>query len=140
MIKMGNPGALAGATGAKKSIHATAEDLFSIPQDKAKHRNSSAPIEGMLCRKLAAEAMVKRRTKFSISDFGDPGGENFTPRKIRVETITWPHTDSFRGNLRLQILYVIVATNAKEERGGQIADPLLATRSPQVRQNPPKFA
>lgn len=129
MVKMGNPGALAGATGAKKSIHATAEDLFLIPQDKAKHHNSSAPLEVTPCGKSAAHAMFKWRTKSSVSAFRGPGGENFTPRKMNVETITWPYTDSFQGNQRLQILCLIVAANAKEERVDQIADPLPATRS-----------
>jgi len=113
-MKMGNPGALAGATGAKKSIPATAEDLFLIPQDKAKRHNSSAPLEVALCGKSAAHAMVKWRTKSAVSAVGDPGSENFTPRKINVETITLPHTDSFRENQRLQILRLIVAANGKE--------------------------
>ena len=129
MMKMVIPGALAGATGAKKSIHATAEDLFLIPQDKAKHHNSSAPLEVTPCGKSAAHAMFKWRTKSSVSAFRGPGGENFTPRKMDVETITWPYTDSFQGNQRLQILCLIVAANAKEERVDQIADPLPATRS-----------
>lgn len=44
MAKMENPGALAGATGAKKSIHATAEDLYLVPHGNPKHHNFSAPL------------------------------------------------------------------------------------------------
>lgn len=96
MMKMGIPGALAGATGAKKSIHATAEDLFLIPQDKAKRHNSSAPLEVALCGKSAAHAMVKWRTKSAVSAVGEPGSENFTPRKINLENSPGPAPIAFK--------------------------------------------
>lgn len=46
MANMEIPGALADATGAKKSIHATAEDLYLVPHGSPKHHNFSAPLWG----------------------------------------------------------------------------------------------
>lgn len=115
MAKMENPGALAGATGAEKPIHATADGSQNIPHRKAKRHNSGTPYRVTPTEGDAFRIVVSGRTRWALNELRNAGLTGCTPIKnpaprwsayihelrdlgVEIETITEPHEGDFPGH------------------------------------------
>lgn len=114
MAKMENPGALAGATGAEKPIHATADSFHNIPHRKAKRHNAGTPYRVTPTEGDAFCIVVSGRDRWALEELRKAGAKGCTPIDnpaprwsayvfnlrdlgVAIETITEPHEGAFPG-------------------------------------------
>lgn len=132
MVKMENPGALAGATGAEKPIHATADGIQNIPHRKAKRHNAGTPYRVTPTEGDAFRIVVKGRTRWALEEMRKAGlrgitsVENPAPRLaayvhclrelgVEIDTVTEPHDGDFPGH---HGRYVLRSGVAPDWKGG----------------------
>jgi len=130
MEKIKYPGALAGATGAEKPIHATAEGIRSIPHRKAKRHNSGTPYRVTPTEGDAFRIVVSGRDRWALEELRKAGANGCTPIDkpaprwsayvfnlrglgVDIETITEPHEGDFPGHHARYVLRSGVAPDWK---------------------------
>lgn len=113
MADIGNPGALADATGAGKPVHATAEGPRNLTQ-KPCERKAGAPYRVTLADGETFTIAVSGRTRWALDRLRAAGERGCTPITqpaprwsayvftlralgVEIETVREPHGDGFPG-------------------------------------------
>lgn len=130
MVKIENPGALAGATGAEKPIHETADDIQRVPHRKAKRHNAGTRYRVVPAEGDAFRIVVTGRTRWALEELRKAGAKGCTPIDnpaprwsayvfnlrdlgVEIETIHEPHKGDFPGHHGRYVLRCGVAPDWK---------------------------
>ena len=129
MAAVENPGALAGATGAGKPIHATAEGIQNITRKS----RGGTPYRITPSAGESFRIVVKGRDRWALEQLRRAGARGCTPihnpaprwsayifnlreRGLEIETITEPHGGEFSGHHARYVLRSGVAPDWKAVR------------------------
>lgn len=125
MANIENPGALAGATGAKITFQATADGNQILAQGKARRHNSGARYRVSPSAGDAFDIFVKGRNRWALEELRKAGGKGCTPIDnpaprwsayvhnlrelgLNIDTITEPHGGDYAGHHGRYVLRDIV--------------------------------
>ena len=131
MADKGNPGALAGATGAGKPVHATADGPRNVAQ-KPCQRKAGAPYRVTPSAGASFSIVVTGRTRWALDRLRAAGEGGITPLMqpaprwsayihelrglgVEIETLREPHEGDFPG---WHGRYVLRCHAAPERKGG----------------------